>query len=142
MSHSDSDSSQGEKILTPSEDSADMMDTSNNDTKPSKEPDVKLDELFQTDDEDDEFSSSYQSKSNEQNTPSSPPPAELPTKTANYSDPEVMLAFYQRLFPFKPLYQWLNHSIKPSSDFAHREFAFVLQNAAYIRYQSYPTAEL
>ena len=52
-----------------------------------------------------------------------------------------MLAFYQRLFPFKPLFQWLNHSFKPSNDTAHREIAFTLQNDAYMRYQSYPTAE-
>ena len=53
-----------------------------------------------------------------------------------------MLAFYQRLFPFRILFQWLNHSMKPSNDFAHREIAFTLQNEAYLRYQSYPTAEM
>ena len=52
-----------------------------------------------------------------------------------------MLAFYQRLFPFRPLFQWLNHSAKPSNDFAHREFAFTLSSDAYVRYQSYLTAE-
>ena len=53
-----------------------------------------------------------------------------------------MLAFYQRLFPFRQLFQWLNHSVKPSNDFAHRELAFTLSNDAYIRYQSYPTSDL
>lgn len=53
-----------------------------------------------------------------------------------------MIAFYQRLFPFRYLFQWLNHSIKPSNDFGHREFAFTLQNDAYLRYQSFPTGDL
>jgi DNA primase small subunit len=53
-----------------------------------------------------------------------------------------MQAFYQRLFPFRPLFHWLNHSPKPSTDFSNREFAFTLQNNAYSRYQSFPTADL
>lgn len=61
--------------------------------------------------------------------------------SAKYTDPEVMIAFYQRLFPFRYLFQWLNHSIKPSNDFGHREFAFTLSNGAYLRYQSFPTGD-
>ena len=62
--------------------------------------------------------------------------------SAKASDPEIMLAFYQRLFPFRYLFQWLNHSMKPSNDFGHREFAFTLQNDAYLRYQSFLTSDL
>lgn len=53
-----------------------------------------------------------------------------------------MLAFYQRLFPFRYLFQWLNHGVVPSPDFGNREFALTLQNDAYLRYQSYATADL
>ncbi|KAL9031222.1 MAG: hypothetical protein Q9196_000722 [Gyalolechia fulgens] len=102
---------------------------------------VKLEDLFDDDEEeDDEFPSSGITN---ENPPSSSPPASLPqvAPSARYSDPEVMLAFYQRLFPFRHLFQWLNHSMKPSTDFGHREFAFTLQNDAYLRYQSFPTSD-
>ncbi|KAF8461054.1 hypothetical protein BDZ91DRAFT_785043 [Kalaharituber pfeilii] len=58
------------------------------------------------------------------------------------SDPGIMLAFYQRLFPFRILFQWLNHSPAPSNDFGHREFAFTLANEAYLRYQAFSTGDL
>lgn len=53
-----------------------------------------------------------------------------------------MRTFYQRLFPWRQFFQWLNHSPTPTNDFAHREFAFTLQNGAVMRYQSYTTADL
>lgn len=112
--------------------------------------DVKLEDLFNdvTDDEYDEFSGSGVSNANanandNDNDESSPPkaPSQL-APSAKYTDPEVMLAFYQRLFPFRYLFQWLNHSMKPSNDFGHREFAFSLRNDAYLRYQSFATGDL
>ena len=57
------------------------------------------------------------------------------------SDPQVLRAFYQRLFPFRHVFQWLNHSPTPSTDWMNREFAFVLPNDAYIRYQSFLSAD-
>ena len=52
-----------------------------------------------------------------------------------------MRAYYQRLLPFRYLFQWLNHSPSPGTDFGHREFAFTLHNDAYLRYQAFPTAD-
>ncbi|RCI11434.1 hypothetical protein L249_7528 [Ophiocordyceps polyrhachis-furcata BCC 54312] len=88
--------------------------------------------LFDDDDDDDEFPSS--------SAPAAPAPAaENPLRA---SDPQVMRSFYQRLFPWRQLFLWLNHSPSPTNDFANREFAFTLQNEAYLRYQSYTTSDL
>ncbi|KAH8840480.1 hypothetical protein MCOR27_006467 [Pyricularia oryzae] len=104
---------------------------------------VKLDELFADDDSDEEFPSS---RPVEDSKPSSPPAAPSSSfnlsSTLHASDPEVMRSFYQRLFPWRYLFQWLNHSPNPTNDFAHREFAFTLQNDAYLRYQSFTTSDL
>ena len=56
------------------------------------------------------------------------------------SSPGAMLTFYRRLYPFKQIFQWLNHDHVPSNRFTHREFAFTV-NDAYIRYNSYSTVE-
>lgn len=59
------------------------------------------------------------------------------------SDPMSMLQFYRRLLPWKQLFTWLNQDLNhmPSKNFTHREFAFTLQNEAYLRYNSFSSAD-
>ncbi|KAI9925663.1 hypothetical protein ASPWEDRAFT_41789 [Aspergillus wentii DTO 134E9] len=99
---------------------------------------VKLEDLFNDDDDEYPASSAPDTKAEPSSAPeigdSVPPPSHV--------DMDTMLAFYQRLFPFRYLFQWLNHGIIPSPDFGNREFALTLQNDAYLRYQSYTTADL
>ncbi|KAF2801971.1 prim-pol domain-containing protein [Mytilinidion resinicola] len=100
---------------------------------------VNLEDLFDDEDSDEEFSSSVPQVKAEKT------PEQEPIKikaSSGFADPDAMRAFYQRLFPFRYLFQWLNHSPSPTNDFMHREFAFTLQNDAYLRYQSFPTSDL
>ncbi|PWY87987.1 prim-pol domain-containing protein [Aspergillus sclerotioniger CBS 115572] len=101
---------------------------------------VKLEDLF-NDDDDDEFPASSAPDTKHVDS-SAPEPAEPAAAPGPQVDTDTMLAFYQRLFPFRYLFQWLNHGIVPSPDFGNREFALTLQNDAYLRYQSYATADL
>ena len=111
--------------------------------KPAIQP-VALEDLLEGDDEE------FNQLASEANIPSSPPQSALtsseeapPTaQKESYSDTNVMQQFYARLFPFRSLFLWLNHSLKPGPDFGNREFALTLPNDAYLRYQSYPTADL
>ncbi|GAA5896929.1 hypothetical protein JCM8208_006115 [Rhodotorula glutinis] len=57
------------------------------------------------------------------------------------SNPMVMRTYYSRLLPWKAMFLWLNQSHAPTRQFTHREFAFTLQNEAYLRYQSFATAD-
>lgn len=115
--------------------------------EPKKE--AKLDDLFaDIDSDDDEFPSTGRTTQSQVSPTSSPHPDSsgtpddgVPVK-ASASDPEVLRSFYQRLFPWRYLFQWLNHSPTPTNDFAHREFAFTLPNDAVWRYQSFQTADL
>ncbi|KAI1487677.1 hypothetical protein F5X96DRAFT_648791 [Biscogniauxia mediterranea] len=112
-------------------------------TNEAETKDVKLEDLFDDVDSDDEFSGSKPA----QNKPSSPAAA-APTSPIDVetdfkaSDPEIMRMFYQRLFPWRYLFQWLNHSPTPTNDFSHREFALTLPGDIYSRYNSYPSADL
>lgn len=110
-------------------------------TKTEETSEVKLEDLFADMDSDEEFPSSAPAMKVE-GSPEEPPSPVHIGPTSRASDPEVMRSFYQRLFPWRYLFQWLNHSPTPSTDFGHREFAFTLQNDAYLRYQSFPTSDL
>lgn len=48
-----------------------------------------------------------------------------------------MQYYYQYLYPFKQIFQWVNHSQKPSRDIINREFAMAFRSGAYKRYNSY-----
>lgn len=60
-------------------------------------------------------------------------------KAFNKPSSADMLFFYERLLPFRHIFQWLNHSPKPTQDFVKREFAFEYSSGAYQRYNSFPT---
>lgn len=57
------------------------------------------------------------------------------------SSPQVMLAFYQRLYPFKSIFNWLNHEHDATRLFTNREFAFTLPGDVYLRWNSFTSAE-
>lgn len=97
-----------------------------------------LDDMFDDDDDDDdEFSSSAATRPADS---SQPKPQSAPS--AKFSSPEILRQFYQRLCPFRHLFQWLNHSATPQPDFQNREFSFWLPDNKVIRYLSFPTADL
>ncbi|KAK3904655.1 hypothetical protein C8A05DRAFT_42320 [Staphylotrichum tortipilum] len=103
-----------------------------------KKPEIKLEDLFAgMDSDDDEF-------------PSASPPVgaqEQETGSADGADNadanfELLRTYYQRFFPWRYMFQWLNHSPNPTNDFKHREFSLWLHNDAVLRYQSYSTSDL
>ena len=55
--------------------------------------------------------------------------------------PEIMLAFYRRLYPFKSIFSWLNHEHVPTKLFTNREFAFTLPGDVNLRYNSFGSAD-
>jgi DNA primase small subunit len=65
----------------------------------------------------------------------------MPSAETETPTPELMLAFYRRLYPFKSIFKWLNHEHTPTRLFTHREISFTLQNDVYLRYHSFTTAD-
>ncbi|KAK0936414.1 p48 polypeptide of DNA primase [Friedmanniomyces endolithicus] len=125
----------------PAEDAESTGDTTNSQQLPTNGAPSTLESMFDDDDDDgDEFSSSGPTKADE-SSQDKPQQQQQPSKP-KYSSPDILRQFYQRLFPFRWLFQWLNHSATPQPDFQNREFAFVLPGGAYIRYQSFMTADL
>lgn len=110
-------------------------------------PSIKLDNLFDADSSDEDALNSSAALASSSSPHSSslsqqPPAAPSGPAISNYTDPQIMTQFYSRLFPFRPLFHWLNGSLKPCPNFTNREFAFTLSNDAYLRYQSYASADL
>jgi DNA primase catalytic subunit len=62
---------------------------------------------------------------------------------ATENDPVMLLrTFYNRFFPYKLYYQWLNYEIAQSTkNFTHREFSFTLASDTYLRYNSFGDVE-
>ncbi|KAK6203592.1 uncharacterized protein RJT21DRAFT_119757 [Scheffersomyces amazonensis] len=52
-----------------------------------------------------------------------------------------MQHYYERLLPFRYVFQWLSHSPKPTKDFTMREFAYEHRSGAYQRYNSFESQE-
>ncbi|SCU78989.1 LAMI_0A06854g1_1 [Lachancea mirantina] len=76
-------------------------------------------------------------------TDSSPTETPVPASLQSSSGPSAsdMQYYYQYLYPFKTVFQWLNHSPKPGRDMSHRELAMAFRSGAYKRYNSYATAQ-
>lgn len=68
----------------------------------------------------------------------SEPTDSVPSENGQYRPSSSdMLYYYERLLPFKSIFQWLNHSPAPTPDFVNREFAFEFKSGAYQRYNSF-----
>lgn len=52
-----------------------------------------------------------------------------------------MLFYYERMLPFRYIFQWLSHSPKATKDFTMREFAYEFRLGAYQRYNSFVSVD-
>ncbi|KAG7660881.1 PRI1 [[Candida] subhashii] len=68
------------------------------------------------------------------------PTSATTTKSSKPTEAD-MIFYYQRLFPFRQIFQWLSHSPKPTQDFTMREFAYEYRSGAYSRYNSFSTLD-
>ncbi|KJX96780.1 dna primase small subunit like protein [Zymoseptoria brevis] len=130
------ESSPVDTTLPDASDSQDVdMSDSPNDTAQSATK--GLEDMFDDEDPNDPYSSSAATResNSSQGKPDSAP-------KGNFSEPETLRQFYQRLCPFRHLFQWLNHSATPQPDFQNREFSFWLPGSTVIRYLSFPSADL
>ncbi|KAL2262230.1 hypothetical protein VTK26DRAFT_2066 [Humicola hyalothermophila] len=94
-----------------------------------KKPETKLEDLFDDiDSDDDDFGLE-------------PPPSPPVVPDHSAATTELLRTFYQRFFPWRYMYQWLNHSPTPTNDIKHREFSLRLPSDAMLRYQSYTTSD-
>ncbi|KAK4140427.1 uncharacterized protein C8A04DRAFT_14954 [Dichotomopilus funicola] len=100
--------------------------------KQEEKQEVKLEDLFDGIDSDDDLSLPEDGQE-----PQQPELADTPGASI-----ELLRAYYQRFFPWRYMFQWLNHSPVPTNDFKHREFSLWLHNDAVMRYQSFPTSDL
>lgn len=130
----DEDEDEMDLVEAGKEQKADVPSSAELDIKIDTKPEVKLENLFDEGWSDGDFEGAVVPDA----APSSAMNLDIESKP---SDENVMRLFYQRLFPWRQLFQWLNHSPVPTNDFAHREFAFTLSNDAYLRYQSFTTAD-
>lgn len=65
-----------------------------------------------------------------------------PTSQSNYGpSASDMQYYYQHLYPFKSMFNWLNHSPKPGRDIINREFAMAFRSGAYKRYNSFNSVQ-
>ncbi|AET37507.1 DNA primase subunit PRI1 Ecym_1265 [Eremothecium cymbalariae DBVPG len=71
-------------------------------------------------------------------SPSTPPSSAVGNVGPSSSD---MQYYYQYLYPFKLIFQWLSHSPKPQRDIINREFAMAFRSGAYKRYNSFNTIQ-
>ncbi|KAL3233603.1 DNA primase small subunit [Nakaseomyces bracarensis] len=58
-------------------------------------------------------------------------------KPSNGPSSMDMQYYYQYLYPFQSIFEWVNHSEKPGRDLVNREFAMAFRSGAYKRYNSY-----